>query len=185
MDRGRLLKSVDVCPRLPFRFTPSGGIVGRTVLVGGAIKLPPKYAAVGFGVLAVFMVGVMMAFATGQVQTLGYESRSLSGDGLTSMKAGHSLGLKTFYFFKNQEFFADYDTDIRKGALTIHLVQFGRLPSGNSPYHQKIRQSEKGTVRFRIQESGLYHIGFRGSVLGGQSRTGSYDLSYQIRWGIR
>jgi hypothetical protein len=159
--------------------------MGRAVLVGGAIKLPPKYAAVGFGVLAVLMAGVMMAFATGQVQTLGYESRSLSGDGFTSLKAGHSLGIKTFFFFKNQDFFADYDADIRKGALSIHLVKFGRLPSGNSPYFRKIGESGKGTVTFPIQESGLYHIGFRGSVLGASSRTGSYDLSYQIRWGIR
>ncbi len=180
-----VLEPVDLCPRLACLFTSYGGFMSRAVLVGGALKLPPKYAAVGFGVLAVLVVGVMMAFATGQVQTLGYESRSLSGDGFTSMKAGHSLGVKTFYFFKNQEFFADYDADIRKGALTVHLVQFGRLPSGHSPYYQKIGESGKGTVRFLVQESGLYHIGFRGSVIGGQSRTGSYDLSYQIRWGIR
>lgn len=107
------------------------------------------------------------------------------GNGLTSMKSGYSLGINTFYFFKGQEFFADYEADIRKGALIVHLYKFGSTPTSDSPYFHKINQSGKGTVQISIRESGLYRMNVSGSVLGAKSGTGRYDLSYQMRWGIR
>jgi hypothetical protein len=59
------------------------------------------------------------------------------------------------------------------------------MPSSDTPYHRLISESEKGTVTFPIQESGLYRISFDGTVLGAERNGSGYDLSYHIRWGIR
>lgn len=158
----------------------------RTIVTEkGRIEFSGKTAVGGLGVSLVLVAGMVLAFATGMVETLGYESRDISGTGLTSTRMGHSLGLKTFYFVKGQEFFAEYETDIQKGSLTVFLHKYWTLPNTKSPYHQSITHSGKGTVTFPIQESGLYSIGFRGKMLGAKGYGKSYDLSYQIRWGIR
>jgi hypothetical protein len=158
----------------------------RTIVAEkGRIEFSGKIVVGGLGVSLVLVAGMVLAFATGMVETLGYESRDISGTGLTSTRMGHSFGLKTFYFIKGQEFFAEYETDIQKGSLTVHLYKIGSMPSSKTPYHRLISQSGKGTVVFPIQESGLYRMSFRGTVLGVQRNTGGYDLSYQIRWGIR
>ena len=159
--------------------------MGRMVLGGGRTEVSGNGVVVGLAILAIVVGGLGVGFGTGMVETLGYESRSLMGNGLTSMKSGYSLGINTFYFFKGQEFFADYEADIREGALIVHLYKFGSMPTSDSPYFHKINQSGKGTVLISIRESGLYRMNFSGSVLGAKSGTGRYDLSYQMRWGIR
>lgn len=151
----------------------------------GRTKISAKAAAGGLGIFLILVTGMVLAFATGLVETLGYESRTISGNGLMSSRSGYSLGLKTYYFGKGRKFFAEYETDIQQGSLVVHLYKIGSMPSGETPYHQRISQSEKGTVVFPIQESGLYRISFRGTVLGGQRNPGGYDLSYHIHWGIR
>lgn len=139
----------------------------------------------GLGTVLILVAGLMVAFATGVVETLGYESSHVSGNGLTSTRAGYSLGLNTFYSDKGRKFFAEYETVIQQGSLVVHLYKVGSLPAGDTPYHEKISQSGKGTVKFPIQENGLYRISFSGSVLGASRNGDSYDLSYDIRWGIR
>jgi hypothetical protein len=158
----------------------------RTVLEKeGRYVLSGKVVGGGLGVSVVFVTGMMVAFATGMVETLGYESRDIRGNGLTSTRVGHTLGLQTFYFVKGQEFFAEYETAIQQGSLYVFMHKYWTLPSTDSPYHRSITQSGKGTVTFLIQESGLYHIGFKGNMLGAQGYGKTYDLSYHIRWGIR
>ncbi len=151
---------------------------GRTVISG-------KVVLGGIGIFSVLVTGMVLTFATGMVETLGYESRDLRGNGLTSTRSGYSWGLKTFYFAKGQDFFAEYETVIYKGSLVVHLYKIGSMPSSETPYHRMIAQSGNGTVKFPIQESGLYRISFDGTVLGTQRNTGGYNLSYHIRWGIR
>ena len=152
---------------------------------GGRTQLSAKTVIGGLGVLVVFVVGGVMAFAVGLVETLGYESQGISGTGLMSTKSGYSLGLNTCYFTKGKHFFAEYDGDIRNGALIVHLYKIGSMPTSDTPYYRVISQSGKGTVTFLIQESGLYRINFNGSVLGAQPGTGQYDLSYRMCWGVR
>ncbi|MCB0384875.1 MAG: hypothetical protein KDD43_05735 [Bdellovibrionales bacterium] len=148
-------------------------------------QISGKVVVGGFGVLFMVVVGIVLALATGIMETLGYESRNINGNGLTNTQSGYSWGLNTFYFAKGQDFFAEYETVIHKGSLVIHLYEIGTAPSGDTPYHKVVSQSGRGTIKFPIQESGLYHISFSGSVLGEKQGDWSYDLSYQIRWGIR
>lgn len=126
-----------------------------------------------------------MGFSTGIVEVLGYESRGLGGNGLTSTKSGYSFGLKTFYFTKGQNFFAEYETAIQKGSLIVHLYKLGSMPPNDTPYYRKISESGNGTINFPIQESGLYRVNLHGSVLASNHGVGSYDLSYETRRGIR
>jgi len=159
--------------------------MGTVVVESGRRKISGKIVVGGLGVIVVLVTGVILAFATGVIETLGYESRDLGGNGLTSIRSGSSWGLKTFYFAKGQDFFAEYETVIHKGSLVVHLYKIGSMPSSETPYHRMISQSGKGTVKFPIQESGLYRISFDGTLLGTQRNAGGYDLSYHIRWGIR
>lgn len=151
----------------------------------GRTKVSGKVVVGGLGIFLMLVIGMVLAFATGLVETLGYESRTISGNGLTNSRSGYSWGLKTSYLGKGRKFFAEYETDIQQGSLVVHLYKIGSMPSSETPYHQRISQSGKGTVVFPIQESGLYRISFSGTVLGGQGNPGGYDLSYHIRWGIR
>ena len=159
--------------------------MGNVGIADGRTEISGKAVVGGLGVLLVVVIGMALAFAVGVVETLGYESRVVSGNGLTSTKSGYSLGLKTFYFTKGQEYYVMYDSVIQKGALIVHLYKMGSMPTSDTPYHRKISESGKGTVRFPIQESGWYGMSFSGSVLGAKHGAGRYDLSYQIRWGIR
>lgn len=155
------------------------------VLLEKQNQISGKVLVGGFGVLCMLVVGMLLALTTGLIETLGYESRSINGTGLTNTRSGYSWGLTTFYFEKGQEFFAEYETVIHKGSLVIHLYKIGTVPSGDTPYHTMVSQSGKGTIKFPIQESGLYRMSFSGSVLGAKQHSGGYDMSYQIRWGIR
>lgn len=144
-----------------------------------------KVVVGGLGTLLIIVAGLMVAFATGFLETLGYESRHVSGNGLTSTRSGYSLGLNTFYSDKGRKFFAEYEVVIQQGSLGIILYKVGSLSSSDTPLHEIISQSAKGTVKFPIQENGLYRISFRGSILGTQKNGDGYDMSYDIRWGIR
>ncbi len=159
--------------------------MGNVSIVDGRTEISGKAVVGGLGVLLVGVVGMVLAFATGMVETLGYESRGVSGNGLASTKSGYSLGMKTFYFTKGQEYFVTYDVVIQQGRLIVHLYKLGSMPTSDTPYHRQISQGGKGTLRFPIQESGWYRMSFSGSVLGDKPGTGKYDLSYRIRWGIR
>ena len=159
--------------------------MGSVVVEERRIAISGKVMVGGLGVLLTLVSGMVLAFATGLVETLGYESRTISGTGLTNTRSGYSLGLKTLYFEKGQDFFAEYETVIEKGSLVVHLYKIGSMPSSDTPYHRMISKSGKGTVEFPIQERGLYRISFSGTVLDAHRNTGGYDLSYHIRWGIR
>ena len=161
------------------------GIIMGNVVLERQSQISGKVVIGGLGVLFTLVVGMVLAWTTGIMDTLGYESRTINGNGLTNTQSGYSWGFNTFYFVKGQDFFAEYETLIHKGSLVIHLYKVGTAPSGDTPYHRMISQSERGTIKFPIHESGLYRISFSGSVLGGARNDWGYDLSYQIRWGIR
>jgi hypothetical protein len=156
-----------------------------TVVEDGRREMPGKVVVGGLGVFVVLVTVAILVFCSGVVETLGDESRDISGNGFTSTRSGYSWGLNTFYFGKGQEFFAEYETVIHQGSLVIHLYKIGSMPSSETPYHRMISQSGKDTVKFLILESGLYRILFDGTVLGRQREADSYNLSYHIRWGIR
>lgn len=104
----------------------------RTIVVEkGRTEFSGKVVVGGLGVSLVLVAGMVLAFATGMVETLGYESRNISGNGFTSTRLDHSFGLKTFFFAKGQNFFAEYETVIQKGSLIVHLYKIGlcRLPT--------------------------------------------------------
>jgi hypothetical protein len=159
--------------------------MGSFVIEKGQTGIPGKVVVGGLGTLFMVVAGLMMGFATGALETLGYESRHVSGNGFTSTQSGYFVGLNTFYADKGRKFFAEYETAIQQGSLVVHLYKVGSLPSNDPPHHKILSESGKGTVKFPIQESGLYRISYSGSVLGEQRIGDNYDLAYSIRWGIQ
>jgi hypothetical protein len=132
---------------------------------------------------ALFCAGV--AYFTGLIQTLGYESRHVTFSGFASgTKSGGGFGLKHMVFFEGQTFFAEYDAEVRSGSLRIGILE--TLGSHKSAPHfvESITESGSGEVTFRIPKTTVYSIYFDGSVLGNSQGRG-YDVAYSVRWGAR
>ncbi len=143
----------------------------------------PFWPTVFFAFAAIFLL--VAAFGTGAVETLGYESRTRTFGNFSGTKSGYALGFKQFYYRAGQEFFAEYDADIRTGALDIRLMK-SWTPIDRAPnFEETILEDGQGEVRFRIPESGFYTATFEGSVLGADHSTSGYDVSYTVRWGAR
>ena len=122
----------------------------------------------------------------GLIETLGFERDSKSFHTFVSTKGGgFGLGLKYFYLREGQVAFVDYDAEVRRGSLRLGLHKMG-APVGQGPHfvHQ-VARSGSGRAEFAIPESGLYKFTFDGSVLDGETGGAVYDVSYEIRWGVR
>ena len=131
-------------------------------------------------IVACVLVFMATGYAIGLFTTLGYESRSIKFVGYgTNSRSGGGLGLKRMLFFEGQTFFAEYDAEIREGALRVGILKASSAPGG--PHHVKIVSSDgAGDTTYRIPETGLYSIFFNGSPRGN-----GYDISYSVRWGSR
>ncbi len=136
---------------------------------------------------AIPLVLVLMwtGYATGWLNTLGYEYRHdrLSGF-MGGGGQGGSFGVNDFYFFEGQTFFAQYDVEVRRGALAIGIFKLIDNPDDRIHFVRHIKDSGRGEVTFRIPETGFYTMYFDGSVLGHKSRPGM-DVTYSVRWGVR
>jgi len=140
------------------------------------------------GPVALLLLGALVllssAFFAGAIETLGYETRHLTyGGNAIGSKSGTSFGLKRFYFFAGQQFFAAYDVEVERGSFEVVVLK--PLGSGGeTAYHQhRVSADGSGEAVFTIKESGLYSIQFQGSVLGGVGD--GYDVRYDVRWGVR
>lgn len=143
----------------------------------------PFWPTVFFAFAAIFLA--VAAFATGAVETFGYESKTRTYRNFSGTDSGYALGFKQFYYRAGQEFFAKYDADIKSGALNIRLIM-SRIPIDQAPhFRETVLEGGQGEVRFRIQESGFYTAHFEGSVLGADPSTSGYDVSYTVTWGAR
>lgn len=136
-------------------------------------------------IAGIALLCVVGAFLLGLIQTIGYEKRSVAFTGAaSSTKAGGGFGLKYMLFFRGQTFFADYETEVRDGALRIGIIKLGGSSNDRPHFAESITESGAGEVAYRIPETGLYSIYFNGTVLG-NNPNGRYDVSYSVRWGVR
>ncbi len=136
-------------------------------------------------VVVVVLFGAGVAYATGLIQTLGYESRHVTFHGLASgTSSGGGFGLKDMLFFEGQTFFADYEAEVNEGSFRIGILDtFG--PIGDKPHFvESIDGSGSGEVTYVIPKTGIYSLYFEGSVLGA-AQGGGYDVAYNVRWGAR
>src|SRR5213078_453337 len=69
--------------------------------------------------LVIVPAAVLLAYAGGVLETLGYESQTLRGGGLSRTTRGLSIGTKTIYLRAGNAFFVDYDAQINAGALDV------------------------------------------------------------------
>lgn len=152
-------------------------------IAAGEIKLGKSS-----GLVALLLLGALVllggAFYAGAIETLGHESKRLTyGGNAIGGKSGSSFGLKRFYFFAGQQFFADYEVEVERGAFEIVVLK--TLGSdGKKTHHRHLVSADgRGEAVFTIEESGLYSILFQGSVLGGAGV--GYDVRYDVRWGLR
>ena len=135
---------------------------------------------------AAVVVCLAGALYGGAIETLGVETKRRTFSGYASgTSAGTSFGLKYFYFFEGQRFFADYDVEVHSGVFKIVVLQpFGG--GRDAPHHRhEVAESGSGQAVFTIGKSGLYAIDFDGTVVGGDPNTRGYDVSYRVRWGVR
>ena len=136
-------------------------------------------------VVLTVVLGTVGAYLLGLIETIGYERHSITFSGAASgTKSGGGFGLKYMLFFRGQTFFADYDAEIREGALRIGVIELSGTSEGRAHFVESITGSGPGEVIYTIPETGLYSIYFDGSVLGNRPN-GRYDLTYSIRWGTR
>ena len=131
---------------------------------------------------AFFLVGAQQA---GFIETLGYEQRSKTYQRMIGSSDGFGLGLKTYYLREGQVAFVDYTADVRTGGLRIGLIKSPGISRSDPHFTHKVGHSASGQVTFSVPASGLYRFYFDGTVLGGDPTTSGYDLSYQVRWGVR
>ena len=141
-------------------------------------------------VIATFAVPLVLmlmwvGYAIGWLNTLGYEYRHDKLSGFKGIAgASGSFGVRNFYFFEGQIFFARYEVEVRRGALAIGIFKMIDDPDDRIHFVRRIKDSGRGEVTFRIPESGFYAMYFDGSVLGHKSRPGM-DVIYSVHWGVR
>lgn len=144
-----------------------GGIAGLLVLL----------AFLGWGV----------AYATGLFPWTGRESATLHSLGAGKVavfgNAGgrSAFGFSSFYYLAGQEAVLNYQAEIRKGGLRIHLSRAGGIRKRVSGT-KTIGQSGSGEIAVIIPQSGLYRWTIRPTVTRGSK---GYDLSYSASWGAR
>ena len=152
-------------------------------IVHSVLKVGPTW--LGIIVVPLLLLLVPIAYQTGVIQTLGYESKGLKGSGFTSTSSGYTLGLKTMYFTKGQEVVADYDVDITAGSLVIRMYQYTGIMDPDTHFRHQVKSDEKGQARFLINESGFYKLVVEGSVLGNSPPGAGYQIDYTATWGVR
>lgn len=137
----------------------------------GDIVIPKKYIFGGMG-----LVVISVLILTG-VASRGYESKTIQFFGVGSASQGTSLGFKQLLLRQGQTLVIDYDLDIERGGLHVHLMNYRDPPgSGNTDLH-RITQSGEGQLRIPVEETGLYRLLIRGAPDG----TG-YHLTYTVYW---
>jgi hypothetical protein len=160
----------------PIDISEIAGPAGRRI--GGAI---------GLAILAALALWVA-SYALGAFPWLGYAwlARSSFGAGpigiIGENRAGTSLGISTFLFFKGQEIVIDYDAEVRAGSLWFYVYNpfDGELGDGVAHY---VTESGAGEWTVPITRTAIYHITIEGSPTRGKGR--GWDLSYTAWWGAR
>jgi len=136
-------------------------------------------------VIPILLIGIIVGYQTGMLETLGYESKSIQGGGFTSTASGYSLGLKTMYFRQGQTVFAEYEATVAAGALGIRMYNYDTMLGADSYFRHRIESTGPGEVEFVVKESGWHHLVFEGSVLGQNPSETGYQVDYTITWGMR
>jgi hypothetical protein len=127
---------------------------------------------------------VALGYATGLLETLGYESQTVRG-GFGRTTRGLSVGTKTMYLRAGHAFFVDYDAHVDTGALYIALTKCWAPGEEKTRFSHHVKETSSGQLVFPITESGWYEAIFDGSVLGHSPPGSGYDVSYTLRWGVR
>jgi hypothetical protein len=135
--------------------------------------------------VAIACIGIILGYATGVLQTLGYESQSVSFGGLSRTESGLSVGLKTVYLRQGGSFFVDFDAQVNTGALYIALFKVWAPGEDKTRFSHHVKETSSGQLVTPITESGWYNVVFDGSVLGNSPAGSGYNLSYTVRWGVR
>ena len=135
----------------------------------------------------VILFGATSVLLTGY---LGQEWKQVQYDyGIVGVKTGTNsgfpIGLKTFYFFEGQEFFAEYETEIEAGYLQIRLHKVFAPFNERMLMSNDIQSSNNGEVSTIIKESGLYAVEFKARPLSLDRDGYDVDMTYSMSWGVR
>ena len=135
----------------------------------------------------VVLFGMTSVFLTGY---LGQEWKRVQRDyamvGVTTGNtSGFPIGLKTFYFFEGQEFFAEYETEIEAGYLQIRLHKVFAPFNERIKISNDIQSSKTGELTKTIKESGLYSVEFEARPVTLDRDGYDVDMTYTLTWGVR
>ena len=103
----------------------------------------------------------------------------------TGTNSGFPIGLKTFYFFEGQEFFAEYETEIQAGYLHIRLHKVFAPFDERLLLTDEIHSSRTGETKLIIKESGLYSVEFEARPVTLDRDGYDVDMTYSVSWGVR
>jgi hypothetical protein len=135
--------------------------------------------------LLIVCAAIVLGYATGLLETLGYESQHVTYGQLTSSESGWSMGLNTFYVRAGSAFFVDYDAQVSAGSLAIFLFKCWAPGEDKTVLNHHVKETSSGQLVVPITQSGWYTAVFDGSVLGDSPPGSGYDVTYTLRWGLR
>src|SRR6185295_14021818 len=127
--------------------------------------------------VAIACLAVVLGYATGLLETLGYESKTIDGRGFGRSASGLSLGVKTVYLRAGSAFLVDYDAHVDTGALYVALLKCWAPGEDKTLFHHHVKETSSGQLVVPINQSGWYTAIFDGSVLGNSPPGTGYDLS--------
>lgn len=128
---------------------------------------------------------VIAAYASGLVETLGYERRTATGIVGGMSTVGYDFGLEVFPLAPGQEVWFDYDATIADGGLAISFSNYAALPAavvtGPQFEFHSLGESGKGRFVFRAEHWGLYHVNVRPTC----GLRIDCSVEYAVSWGLR
>lgn len=131
--------------------------------------------------IACFLVAFVIFLAYQGVLAAGmasYEIQSAPPFGRSSH--GWTFGTKTVYLRKGQTFTVAYDVQIKRGGLTLHLLNRDAEFLKGTVAHQTVWNNGTGEWNVPIQTSGWHVL-----ILDATPDGGGYDLEYSASWRTR
>lgn len=143
-------------------------------------RLPRLVLFAVLGLIALWVI----AYFSGAYPYLGYKSKhEQSGMGI-GQSSGTALGPGTFYFFRGQTIFVNYEAEITSGSLWIYVKPYGfGEKRWQGALNRHIVTSSSGRLTYAVPKSGLYVISVKPSVTAGAGR--GYDMRYSASWGAQ
>jgi hypothetical protein len=139
-------------------------------------------------------IGLGLLLVAGAYQVLwrgniGWGFGTITDTGpISRWEQGFDLGFSLVPLVAGQEVVIDYEATVRAGAFWISAYDFGKPLSEPRRWSWNIHPGDpaSGSFRFTISETAIYKFSFNATSTFESARQAvTYDLDYQVHWGVR